>query len=215
MNIGHRGGEGRGIRAGEEALLGSALETVEGLNERCLEVLQRLAIAHSVEFPKSLASIAPLFRTLAAPTIRALSRQPFLLVDFSFSNVRVFQELLARGTRPLQFPNPRGILPTADATMLARGALTLAQAVCRHHPAHAGLLLGIDPALRGSIAQLRVAELDRLADENPQHLRLRWESRLLVWRRLLSTEPERVGQFRLYGMQLMAGDLSRTTRAPH
>ena len=53
--------------------------------------------------------------------------------------------------------------------------------------------------------------MERLAEEHPHNLRLRWENRPDIWRQMLSaagaTDPTAHSQFRLYGMQLIAGDL--------
>jgi len=58
--------------------------------------------------------------------------------------------------------------------------------------------------------------LERIAEDNSHYLRPRWENRLDVWRRLLSADvafdPDARYQFRLYGMQLMAGDSAERSR---
>jgi hypothetical protein len=207
------GTDEKGIRAGEEALLASALEAVQDLNERCLTILFRLALGPAGSVSPFIAALATQFRGLDPSKIPHIARQPFLFVDFAFGKPKVLRQLLARGPAPLRFPCPSGSLPAADATAMARGTLILAQAVCRHHPAHAGLLLGIDPSLRAALATLRLADLERLAEEHPQNLRVRWENRPDIWRHLLSatgaTDPTAHSLFRLYGMQLIAGDLKR------
>lgn len=213
MVPGRRWGTGEaGIRASEEVLLASALETVQDLNERCLVLLRQLARGQASGFPAPLAVLAPRFRDLDPSLIPGIARQPFLLMDFAFGKPLEFRGLLARQPAPLHFPTPPGHLPTAAATSLARGTLGLAHTVCRHHPAHAGILLGLDPTLCVPIAQLRLHELERLAVEHTHCLRFRWESRPDVWRRLLlvttSSDTAARHQFRLYGMQLMAGDLN-------
>jgi len=206
----------RGIRAGEEVLLASALEAVHGLNERCLDLLQRLASGQPGSLPPFLKPLAPLLESLEPNTISVGARQPFLLIDFAFGNPTQFRELFATRPPPLRFPPPPGALPAADATALARGALILAQSVCRHHPAHAGLLMGVDFALHAQIAQLRLPDLERLAEAYPQYLRLRWDRQVEIWRSLLaasaSLDPERLNQFRMYGIQLMASSLQAPGR---
>jgi hypothetical protein len=205
------GTDGKGIRADEEALLASALEAVHDLNERCLTILYRLALGQAGSVSPLVAALGSQIRDLDPAKISHIARQPFLIVDFAFSKPKVLRQLLARGPAPLRFPYPPGALPAADATAMARGSLILAQAVCRHHPAHAGLLLGIDPSLRAPLAKLRLADMERLAEEHPHNLRLRWENRPDIWRQMLSaagaTDPTAHSQFRLYGMQLIAGDL--------
>jgi hypothetical protein len=207
------GTDGKGIRADEEALLASALEAVHDLNERCLTVLYRLALGHAGSVSPLLAALGSQIRDLDPSKISHIARQPFLFVDFAFSKPKVLRELLARGPAPLRFPYPPGVLPAADATAMARGTLILAQAVCRNHPAHAGLLLGMDPSLREPLGKLRLADMERLAEEHPQNLRVRWENRSDIWRRLLSatgsTDSTAHFQVRLYGMQLIAADLKR------
>jgi len=217
MNTGQRRSTGeKGIRAGEEALLSSALDGAQELNERCLALLQRLAHGQAGGLPQALSVLGPPFRELDRAAIPTIARQPFLLVDFAFGNPVALHELLTRGPAPLRFPSPRGSLPTAEATALARGTLILAQAICRHHPSHAGLLLGLHPSLQAQIARLRLPDLERLAEEHPHCLRVRWEDRPDIWRTLLSatasTDPAARYAFRMYGMQLMAGEMSQKAR---
>lgn len=201
-----------GIRAGEEALLCSALESIHELNERCLGLLRRIAREQPAGLPKPLGSLAAQLRDLEPSDIAVMARQPFLLVDFGFGKPKLLGELLAKGPAQLRFPPPPGLFPGPEASALARGALILAQAVCRYHPAHAGVLLGLDPALRARMARLRLPELERLAEDNPHLLRLRWCDQVDAWRQLLaaagSTDPAVQHEFRLYGLQLIAGSLS-------
>lgn len=208
-----RGTEADGIRTGAGALLASAMDAVQAINERCLRVLQRLARERLSEPPRLVAALSTELRELDPLVIPTISRQPFLFVDFAFGNPRALLNVLTREPLPLRFPSPRGLFPTADATALARGALILAQAVCRHHPAHAGLLLGMHPQLNRHMSSLRQPDVDRLAEESPHLLTVRWESRPDIWRALLSTgascDPGALAQFRMYGIQLIAGELSR------
>lgn len=208
-----RGMEADGIRTGAGALLASAMDAVQTINERSLRVLQQLARERLSEAPRLVGAITSELRALDPLVIPTISRQPFLFVDFAFGNPRVLLNELTRGLLPLRFPVPRGVMPTTDATALARGALTLAQVVCRHHPAHAGLLLGMHPQLQTHMASLRQPDVDRLAEESPHLLSLRWESRPDIWRALLATgesrDPEALMQFRMYGIQLIAGDLGQ------
>ena len=210
-----RGAE-RGISAGEEALLSSALESVQELNERCLGILQRLASGPLNDLPQFLVPLAPVLRKLDATALADIARQPFLLVGFAFGKPQLLRELLTRQPSPLRFPVPRGGLPAIDAAALARGALILAKAVCRHHPAHAGVLLGMDPSLREQIALLRLPDLECLADANPHLLRLRWDNRPEIWRNLLavagSSDSNVAYEFRIYGMQLLAGEMKQRSR---
>ncbi len=210
-----RGAE-RGISAGEETLLASALESVQELNERCLGLLQRLATGPAGGLPQFLVPLVPALRKLDANAMAGIARQPFLLVDFAFGHPKLLSDLLSRAPNPLRFPAPRGSLPATDAGGLARGALILAKSVCRHHPAHAGLLLGMDSSVRDLIAQLRLPDIECLADEQPHQLRLRWEGRLEIWRSLLAVTDASDGsalyQFRMYGMQLLAGEMQQNRR---
>lgn len=206
-----RSADGRGIRADEEALLATALQSVHELNERCLVLLQRLAAEQRDDRSVFLARLGPELRGLSPSSITAAAQQPFLLIDFAFGQPRAFGEMLDRERATLWFPSPRGLLPPTEASALARGALLLAQSVCRHHQAHAGLLLGLDPSLVESINHLRLPELEALAEHNPHHIRIRWEDRPEVWRLLLSVphspDPDMPSLFHMYGMQLLAGDL--------
>jgi diadenosine tetraphosphatase ApaH/serine/threonine PP2A family protein phosphatase len=205
--------EGKGIRAGEEALLSAALEGVHDLNERCMVLLQKLAVAHPGDLPQFLGPLIPQLRKLDRGAICAIADHPFLLMDFVFGKPKWLHEVLTNVPSRLHFPNPRSTFPAADAKALVRGALLLAKSVCRHHPAHAALLLGLDPSLQPLMAELRLPDLEGVAEAHPHQLRLRWENRFDVWEYLLaagtSPDPGACHQFRMYGMQLIAGDLKR------
>jgi hypothetical protein len=205
----------KGIRAGEEALLSAALDGIHELNERSLRLLQGLAVEHPGELPRLLAPLSPQFRRLEAHAISGISHQPFLLVDFAFGKPKVLREILTTDPSRLRFPCPRATFPQADAKALIRGALLLAKNVCRHHPAHAGLLVGLDPSLQPLLAELRLPDLEGIAEQYPHQLRLRWNDRIDVWEKLLaagtSTDPGACHQFRMYGIQLIAGDLGQVS----
>jgi hypothetical protein len=200
-----------GIRAGEEVLLATSLEELHELNERCLALLQRLAVGNRGDVPRFLIPLIPQLRPLDAVAISTIAHQPFLLLDFVFGRPKVLREILMAGPASLRFPAPRATFPQADAKALVRGALLLARSVCRHHPAHAGLLLGLHPSLQSLVAELRLPDLEDIAERYPHQLRLRWENRTEVWERLVaagtSSDPGARQQFRMYGMQLMAGEL--------
>jgi hypothetical protein len=206
----------KGIRAGEEALLSAALEGLHELNERCLTLLKRLAVGHPGDLPRFLTPLIPQFRKLEADAISCVAHQPFLLMDFGFGKPKVWRDLLTIDPAPLRFPSPRATFPQADAKALVRGALLLAKNVCRHHPAHAGLLLGLDPSLQTLLAELRLPDLEGIAEQHPHQLRLRWENRVDVWERLLvagtSADPGACHQFCMYGMQLIAGEMKPASR---
>lgn len=200
-----------GIRAGEEALLSTSLEELHELNERCLMLLQRLAVGRRGDMPRFLVPLIPEIRKLEADAISAIAHQPFLLIDFAFGKPKVLREVLMADPASLRFPALRATFPEADAKALVRGALLLARNVCRHHPAHAGLLLGLDPSLLPLMAELRLPDLEDVAERYPHQLRLRWENRIDVWERLVaagtSADPGACHQFRMYGMQLIAGEI--------
>lgn len=205
-----QGAPSRRIRAGEEALLAAALRTIQELNERGLLALKELARTQPVRLPRYLQEIGPTLKRLDEGAIGQVAHQPFLLMDFAFSRPAVLRELLVRSPARLRFPAPAGLLPTAEAIALSRGALLLAQSVCRYHPAHGRLLLGLDPSLHEAIAQLRLPDLERVAEENPHLLRLRWDENGEFWRVLLSCWGAAYAnthyQARMYGLQLIAGE---------
>jgi hypothetical protein len=199
-----------GIRADESTLLASALDAVQDLNERCLLLLQRRAQGLTPHGPAFLASLAPLIRRLSPTALEVIARQPFLLVDYAFRSRVLWDGLLADRAAPLRAAQARGTPYDASAVPLVRATLSIAHDVCRHHPGHAALLLGIDPVLCPRIAGLRLNERERLAERHPEHLRFRWENHSVVWRRLFKAaatqNPADLRQFCLYGLQLMAGN---------
>lgn len=205
--------EERGIRASEEALLSTALESIRELNTRALALLQRLADQSGSDLPPTLATLAPRLRRLEPASILVASRQPFLLIDFLFGRPDLLNNLLAQAPARLRFPSPPSFLPAPDARALARGALVLAQGICRNHPVHAGPLLGLDPALRLPIAQATMEAMEHLAEEHSHQLRFRWENRTDFWLNLLSlpetNDPQATHELRMHGIRLLAADLKR------
>lgn len=207
------GREAFGSWAGREALLSSSLDAVQALNERCLGVLHQISRQRVPDPPRFVGALASELRALDPRACPTIARQPFLFVDFAFGSPRTLLPVLSLEPKLLRFPAPRGVFPEGEATALARGVLVLAQSVCRHHPAHACLLLGLHPQLHQPMASLRLPDLDRVAEESPHLLTPRWEGRPDIWRALLATgeslDPGALEQFRMYGIQLIAGELSR------
>lgn len=216
MDAGREADRKLGSWAGREALLQSALDAVQALNERTLMGLVRLAEERLPNPPRLVGAVAAELRDLDPSACPTIARQPFLFVDFAFGNPRTLLPVLSRDPKPLRFPPPRGTFPVGEATALARGALVLAQAVCRHHPAHVGLLLGLHPMLQQPMAALRLPDIDHIAEESAHLLTPRWDNRPDIWRALLATgeslDPAAIERFTMYGIQLIAGDLARRVR---
>jgi hypothetical protein len=203
-----------GIRADERVLLASALQSIHELNVRCLQLLQRLALRPAGSMQGLLGALARDVELLSPEAISDAARQPFLLIDFAFGSPQQFKSLLASEALIQPLPVSANPLPAADASALGRAALIIAQAICRHHPSHAGLLVGLHSSLLAPLSELRMPDLERLAESNPHHVRIRWGDRIDVWSRLLnaasSQDQGAKEQFRMYGIQLMAAATSGT-----
>jgi hypothetical protein len=196
----------------EQSLLGYALESVRELNEHCLTALVGQAAQSSAIQP---ALLGKLKATWAQATVRSCSfaaAVPFLLVDMGFAQPQIWETLSVHRMASAPVTGVQAYFAEADARFLARGMLVLARTISRHHARHAGPLLGLDPKVSRLVAQLSLSQLEHLASHHYAQVKPRWENRPFIWRHLLEAalhenQAERA-KFSLYGIQLLAGDLT-------
>jgi hypothetical protein len=193
----------------------SCLEPVRELNERFLDLL---AGAARLDGERCALDIVRLHLDLwlalpAAIRVRA-AQFPFLLVNVHFERDEWWQQntngRLGKGTSP-----PNG-LPRKPAVELMHDALLLAWHIARSNPT-ANVLLAMSPRVATEVANLRLCDIRRLAENQHRHLRPRWEQLPFFWRHLLhaagSSDSDAIDNLRVHGVQML--DTASFTLAPH
>ena len=187
------------------------------VNERCVEMLVNAA-RHEHGTPFALVSELRETLTRADPAMRQRAAQrAFLLVDMEFGNQDWWHAACNHPSQQMRTPSWRGSFPRASAIQLARATLMLAWNSVRADAATARILLGMTLPVSKLIADLRLDEIDRIAQKRFRHVRPRWDDRPAVWRRLLlaaETDDEKLmHEVNLHGLQLLAGELLSTSEA--
>jgi hypothetical protein len=140
---------------------------------------------------------------------------PFLLLDAGFHDEEWWRGL--KHGLPRIARDPLGCLPQQRAIPLARSTLTLAWYWARANLETAALALGMSPTCSVLIASLTLQDLETIAHRQYKCLRPRWADRPAVWRALLGAarqaDPQPLSDFRLYGAQLIIGELLRLPQA--
>ena len=175
-----------------------ALGPVRELNETVVDVLCQAAARGSA------AALPALVRREFLPGTRAARRRladcPFLLLDAGFA---LPERWLAVGTVNDCWPPPVPLPPAIDCGVpLARRALLLGWHLARSNRLAARVALGMTGECAERIAQLRLDELEAIAEAPQGWVRLRWEDRAELWRPLLQAARLEEGRERLAGLQM-------------
>jgi hypothetical protein len=193
----------------EDQLLTGVFE----VNERCLEML----VSAARQEPKASFALVSELRELlksADPAVRCrAARCRFLLVDLEFGNSDWWRGACSPLSEQTRLPSWRGSFPSASGAQLARITLLVAWNSLRAtpDPAMARLLLGMTDEVGELIANLRLDQVDRIAQKRFRFVRPRWEDRPAVWRRLLlaarAEDTRLMAEFNVHALQLLAGEL--------
>ena len=182
------------------------------LNAQLLETLQRCTRGDaSTRLAPPLAELAPLWQRLGEPSLHALARCPYLLLDAGFARPECWDGAVHESGQS------RGgdWLAAALEPDLVRRAVMLGWHLARANPYAARIALGMTPQCAGLIARMRLRDLELRVERRAGACRLRWEDRPAVWRQLLAAAGAgSIGQLEilhLRGLQLLAADFRRTT----
>jgi len=187
----------------------SDLRPLYEINERCLELLVRVAQTELPTFPL-VCYLRELLLSLT-PEMRArVTHRPLLLVDMQFASGELWRTVKDNPSRPMPGPAWQGNFPRPSAVQLAESTLSFAW-----HTVHAApqevCLLGMTTDVADIIGELSITEIASVAKGLFRHVRPRWEDRPAVWRRMIlssrSKDPWRAREFSLYSVQLLTADL--------
>jgi hypothetical protein len=193
----------------------SCLEPVRELNERFLELLAEAARLDGERCSLDIVRLH-LDLWLGLPdAIRIRAAQfPFLLANVHFERDEWWQQNTDGHSG--KSTSPPNVLPRKLAIELMHDALLLAWHIARSNPT-ANVLLAMSPGVAATVANLRLRDIRRLAENQHRHLRPRWEQLPLFWRHLLhaagSDDGDAIHNLRVHGVQLL--DADSLSLAPH
>jgi hypothetical protein len=191
-----------------------SLDTVTEVNLQCLDHLASLGAGGTGPFAGQEAAWA----TLSGAARARLAASPYLLVDAGFGDEACWRALVERNERIAPAPRPTAFFTGAEAGDFVRRVFMLGWHLAHANRQVARVVLGMSPAVAGLFSQLKLRDLDWLAQQAPGLVRLRWEHQPRVWQRLLRAagheDGEQLTHVSLRGLQLMAADALASLRRP-
>jgi hypothetical protein len=188
-----------------------ALEGIHSLNEKCLAAVAE-AVSSDAGLPWLSAAIADhpelwwrLHRDVAAQ--RRAANVPVALLDLRFQQRRWWEGASRRQQSVDSKPRGNAI---AHADILMREMLTLAWSVAREDYRASRLLFGMSDAVATSCAALLPHDIEEMAAQYADELRIRWENAPIYWSALLvaalENDSDKLRDIHLYGLQLLGGE---------
>ncbi|HTQ37040.1 MAG TPA: hypothetical protein VMH77_08390 [Steroidobacteraceae bacterium] len=212
------GAASRHWRAGQWLADGS-LESVVEINLQCLDFLAAMAAAGPACCPALFAGQRSVWCDMPGELRARLAASPCLLADAAFDDESRWRGVAPRMVQdvPVQFAEP--VFAGCGAADFVRRVLVFGWHLARANRQLARVVLGMSPACAERIGQLRLRDLDWLAEHRPGWVRPRWERQPRVWQHLLLAAREPDGELlthvSLRGLQLMAsGMLAGRARTP-
>lgn len=204
-------------RAGQWLADGS-LDSVAEINMQCLEFLGAMAGDERGGCRALFAGQVAAWRDLGSGSRMRLAGTPCLLVDAGFDDESRWRGLSQRMVQDLPAQLAEPAFGGPGAADFIRRVLVFGWHMARANRQLARVVLGMSPACAERISQLRLHDLDWLAQQRPGWVRPRWEKQPRVWRHLLlaASDPdgERLTHVSLRGLQLMAAGVLGTCASP-
>lgn len=208
------------VRQGQAGgwLVDGSLDAVADVNAQCIDFLTAMAEADIRHCPALFAGQSAFWRNLPPRARQRLASAPWLLVDAGFGDPARWRNLDQRMVHdlPVQYAEP--VFVGGGAADFVRRVLVLGWHLARAERQLARVVLGMSLACAERIAQLRLQDLDWLAEHRPGWVRPRWERQPQVWRHLLlaARDPDSppLTQVSLRGLQLMAAGVLASAGAP-
>jgi hypothetical protein len=199
-------------------LCDGSLDAVAEVNAHCIELLAEMAATEARHCPSLFAGQSLFWRNLPARARQRLSASPWLLVDAGFDDLPRWRCLEQRMVHDLPQQFTETVFVGTGAAEFIRRVLMLGWHLARAERQLARVVLGMSAACAERIGQLRLQDLDWLAQHRPGWVRPRWERQPQVWRHLLlaARDPgsEHLTQVSLRGIQLMAAGVLTTAGHP-
>lgn len=195
----------------DHAFITQALAPLQELNRRCIELMKNAASGRKEQGQFELASqLDELLTRMPAEAIQRAASRRVLLVEFQFRKDAWWRSVRS-GSRKARVLRSAPCFPRKSGVALARATLTLAWTLVRTDVDTAGVILGMSQKVAEIIATLELSDIDRISERHFDHLRPRWETRPLIWRKLLvaaqANDANELRLFDLHVLQLLAGEL--------
>jgi hypothetical protein len=194
-------------------------ETVRQLNERGLLLLAKAAqVLDTIEAQASWLEILPLWAGSSESIVGRAASCPMVLLDFNFQRLSWWSRVI-EGQPCQESRQPKiSAFHTDEALALARDLLLEAWSAGRSSSAVSSLAFGMAPAVSTLVARLSPRDLNRIAVQEIQELRLRWENRPMFWKELFyaatQANDELLGEVHLHCLQLLGGELVSMREKP-
>ena len=190
-------------------MLGTVLQPLQEINERCLELLVQAARGGRFGTLPLVLPLRDLLLQMTPQARQRAARNGFLLVDLEFANALWWLSMTRPG-RATPAPRRCGGFHRTAGVQLARATLMLAWHSLRADSGSA-CMLGISSDVGEIIATYSLTKLDRIARRCFRYVRPRWEDRPGVWRQLLlsAQQPDlrRRRDTNVRAVQLITGEL--------
>lgn len=180
----HRTGLRHGTVNARQAKDAVDLGLVRALNERCLELMVRLAKSEGTPAPAAVSSNRALWCSLDSSARQRAANHPALLVDIDFADAAWWRWVAYNRAAERKTSAP-GYLPPRVASELMRETMTLAWIIAREDRGLATALCGMAPSVTRIFCSFGPTDVERLATRHHRHVRLRFDDHPLYWRMYL------------------------------
>jgi hypothetical protein len=137
-------------------------------------------------------------------------RCPVPLIDLNFQRFEWWKPASRRNAVPPPYEGANAV-DTEGAVALVREILMDAWTVGRTMPRALHLIFGMASPVTATIAQMGVAEIDRIAIEEGGRLRVRWPESRGFWKALLraavGTDDQALANVHLHCLQLLGSEV--------
>jgi len=186
------------------------LNTVQLLNQRCIEHLANLVDPSSPVVGSPATEVLHEFRTqITARVCERAARCPILLMSLNFNRSDWWGPAENSVQKPLHL-DTFALFTKEVASTLLREILVEAWSLGRTMPRETSLIFGMTPAVTKAIVGLSVQEIDHVTANHAVVLRPRWEQCRTFWRGLLraaiGSDDEALINAQLHSLSLLWGD---------
>lgn len=186
------------------------LEAVSQLNERLVNALIEMARRGDAS-TAIVANNRDALCRLDATACKRAARSPVLLLDLRFQDEAWWRNAARPNAEYRATTTCGSSLPADCAVELSRESIIVAWLAVHHVRQSASLLFGMSGAVATVLGELTPQQLNRVAERSSHELRIRWQTKLDFWRRLLVTvnsdDAVDLCEIHLFALQLLGGEL--------